>query len=456
MRERVITSLGHSFYAVVNPHAVNPRDQLHVVNALQLSVLRKAMQVGYIPEGKKEEAAFAKLESLGMFTEKTGTPSKYPKTLSLWLHVTDQCPMRCTYCHVEKRDEHMHDPVLNSLADMLVRTAQQKGLTEVTLRLAGGEPVLRLAAIKSWIEVTKARLLEHGCHLRIGMLSGLATLPTHVVEFIKQGNGISVSMDGLDDVQDKARPLVNGEGSFEKVRKNIEKLQLSGVSPYVLIVISDDNVTGLVQFTEWLIDQNLGFRYSFQKGGEFDRKRAAGVLRTCYDVIEKAVLNGRYTKFGNHRFADVSTFGAQRIACGAGRNTGSIYLDGGIYMCQMEHGNKLPIGHVSDTSRDLCEILVDRVVRKNFHAPSSGCDGCHLRSNCAGGCPIDKQDAGGHNPNCGLFKEFIPRIHKIHGMVKLKGIIGDDEFYELFPVSLSAQRSATTCAVSHHTVSAVL
>ena len=447
----VITPLGHGFHAVVNPHAVNSRDQLHVVNDLQLRVLQDAMQIGFSPSTESETRALTNLTDRGMFTVKTGTPSKYPKSLSIWLHVTDQCPMRCTYCHVEKHDEHMHDPVLTAFADMLVRTAQAKGLTEVTLRLAGGEPVLRLAAIKGWIEATKGRLAVHGCTLRIGMLSGLATLPTHVVEFVKQGNSISVSMDGLGEVQDKARPLVNGEGSFEKVRKNIEKLQSSGVSPYVLIVISDDNVEGLVPFTKWLIEQDLGFRYSFQKGGELNRKLVAEALGKCYELIEEAVMSGNYKKFSQHRLADLSTFVAQRTACGAGRNTCSVYLDGGIYMCQMEHGNRLPLGHVSDTSRDLCEILVDRPVRKNFHAQSPGCDGCHLRSNCAGGCPIDKQNAGGHNPNCGLFKQFLPRIHQIHGRQKLKGLIGDDEFWKLFPAQPSAQ-----CPVSHHTEPATL
>lgn len=429
----VISSLGKGFHSVVNPHATDPRDQLHVVNDLQLNVLKQVLKGGSAPEGEQEAVAFSNLTARGIFSKKTGSQNKYPKSLSIWLHVTDQCPMRCTYCHVDKRDEHMHDPVLTAFGDMLVRTAKNKGLTEVTLRLAGGEPVLRLAAIKGWIDATKSRLAEYGCHLRIGMLSGLASLPTHVVDFVKQGNGISVSMDGLGDIQDRARPLVNGEGSFEKVRKNIEKLKSGGVSPYILVVISDDNVGGLVPFTKWLIEQNLGFRYSFQKGGELDRKNVADALRECYEVIEQAVLDGVYTKFGTHRLADLSTFNAQSTACGSGRNTCSVYLDGSIYMCQMEHGNKLPIGHVSNTSLDLCEILVDRVVRKNFHAQSSGCDGCHLRSNCAGGCPIDKQNAGGHNPNCGLFKEFLPKIHVIHGRQRLKGLIGNDEFSKLFP-----------------------
>lgn len=427
----VIAPLVPGFHTVVHARAVDSKDQLHVVNDFQLSVLREALKGGYEPRDGQEAVALRNLESRGMLSGKSGTPSKYPKSLSIWLHVTDQCPLRCTYCHVEKRDEHLHDPTLAAFADMLERTVLAKGLKEVTLRLAGGEPVIRFAAIKDWLESAKARLAARGCHLRVAMLSGLATLPTQVVEFVKKGNGISVSMDGLQEVQDRVRPLVNGSGSFEKVRKNLEKLRSEGVNPYVLVVVSNDNVDGLVEFTKWLVAQNLGFRYSFQKGGEFDRAKAAEKLRECYGVIEKAALDGTYRKFGAHRLADLSTFASQSAACGAGRNTCSVYLDGGIYLCQMEHGNQIPLGYVSETGRDLCEILVDRNVRKNFHAPSAGCESCQLKEHCAGGCPIDKKEAGGHNPNCDLFKEFLPRIHRIHGLLKLQKLVGNDHFQAL-------------------------
>lgn len=422
-----ITPLVTGFHTVVHPHAKNSKDQLHVVNDFQLRVLQQARKGEYIPTGENEQIALRNLEARGLLSEKSGTPGKYPKNLSIWLHVTDQCPLRCTYCHVEKRDQHLHDPMLQAFGDMLVRTAQSKGLTEITLRLAGGEPVLRFDAIKDWLEETQKRLAECGCDLRTAMLSGLATLPTQVVEFIKRPtSGIAVSMDGLAEIQDRIRPLVNGSGSFEKVHKNLEKLRESGINPYMLIVVSNDNTEGLLPFTKWLMEQNLGFRYSFQKGGELDRARATKALHQCYDAIEWAVLDGTYGRFNSHRLADLSTFSAQRTACGAGRSTCSVYIDGGIYMCQMEHSNKPPLGYVTDTDRDLCEILADRSDRQDFHADSSGCDGCSIKSHCAGGCPIDRQEAGGHNPNCGLFREFLPRIHRIHGLQKLQQLIGND------------------------------
>lgn len=424
----VITPLIPGFHAVVHAGAERPKDRLHVVNDLQRSVLERSLAGGYTPVGEIEKTAVRNLRDRGLFSEKTGFSGHYAKNLSVWLHLTDQCPLRCTYCHVEKRDEHLPDPTLAAFADMLVRTAESKQLEEIVLRLAGGEPVLRYAAVKDWIDDTRLRLSVSGCELRIAMLSGLATLPTQVVEFAKNGGGISVSMDGLEEVQDRTRPLVNGTGSFEKVRKNLGKLRSAGVDPYVLVVVSNDNVDGLADFTEWLVSENLGFRYSFQKGGGLDRERVTNALHACYDTIERAVMDGKYGKFGSHRLADLSTFNRQRTACGAGRSSCSVYLDGSIYLCQMEHGNQVPLGYVTETSRDLCEILSDRVVRKGFHEPSNGCDGCEIRNHCAGGCPIDRKTAGGHNPNCELFRTFLPKIHRIHGLQKLRSILGDIDF----------------------------
>jgi uncharacterized protein len=434
MRGRIVTELGNGFYVVVNPHASNPGDSVQVLNRLQHDILQKQLKgvIDFNSLSENETIAFANLEKRGVFDEKSVVNNKYPKTLSIWLHVTDQCNMACTYCHVVKRDQHMHDAMLKDFADMLVKTTKSKGLREITLRLAGGEPVLRFSSIHDWIEDTRNRLASLNCSLKIAMLSGLASLPTQVVEFVKMPkNGISVSMDGIGEVQDKSRPLVNGEGSFIKVRKNIEKLQINGVNPYILTVISDENVEGLVDFTKWLISENLGFRYSFQKGGELNRLRVTQVLRECYGLIESAVLSGEYTQFHRHRLADLSIFNAQKTACGAGRNTCSVYLDGSIYMCQMQHGNIKPLGNVTE-ARDLCEILVDRTEQNDFHGLDDTCKSCNLRANCAGGCPIDRQLVGGHNPNCSLFKEFLPRIHKIHGLKKLKKIIGDEKFTQKF------------------------
>ena len=434
MRERIVTELGNGFYVVVNPHASNPGDSVQVLNRLQYDVLSKQLNgvINFDTLTENETIAFYNLEKRGLFNDKDVVTNKYPKTLSIWLHVTDQCNMACTYCHVVKKDQHMHDAMLNDFADMLIRTSKNKGLREITLRLAGGEPVLRFTSIHDWIEETRNRLASLDCSLKIAMLSGLASLPTQVVEFVKKPkNAISVSMDGIGEVQDKSRPLVNGEGSFKKVKKNIEKLLENDVSPYIMSVISDDNVDGLYEFTQWLISMDLGFRYSFQKGGELNRQKVAQVLKECYDLIESAVLSGEYTQFHRHRLADLSTFNAQKTACGAGRNTCSVYLDGNIYMCQMQHGNTKPLGNVTD-SNDLCEILVDRSEQNDFHDLDDTCKKCHLRANCAGGCPIDRQLVGGHNPNCSLFKEFLPRIHKIHGLKKLKKMIGEGKFTQKF------------------------
>lgn len=427
----IISPLVSGFYSVVNPKVLSFKDNLHIINEFQFKILTQALKGDFVPSGENETIAFQNLTNRGMFSEKTSNLGKYSKNLSIWVHTTNQCPLRCVYCHVEKRDEHMQEHILQSFGDMLVRTAKAKGLKRIKLRLAGGEPVLRFRHMKKWLDDTKVRLEKIGCEFRIGILSGFSILPDDVIDFVEQGNGISVSMDGLDDVQNTLRPLVNGKGSFENVTKNIYKLQERGINPYVLTVISDGNLDGLLPFTKWLLSKNLGFRYSFQKGGELNRKKVQTVLQECYQAIEEAVLSGAYTRFNSHRLADIATFKAKQTACGAGRSSCSVYLDGSIYMCQMEHENKAPLGNVSEMERDLCEILVDRQERRHFHNISTDCNDCQIKEHCAGGCPIDTKEAHGHNSNCELFKEFLPRIHRIHGLKKLQMLIGKEKFQKL-------------------------
>ena len=144
----IISPLVSGFYSVVNPKVLSFKDNLHIINEFQFKILTQALKGDFVPSGENETIAFQNLTNRGMFSEKTSNLGKYSKNLSIWVHTTNQCPLRCVYCHVEKRDEHMQEHILQSFGDMLVRTAKAKGLKRIKLRLAGGEPVLRFRHMK--------------------------------------------------------------------------------------------------------------------------------------------------------------------------------------------------------------------------------------------------------------------------------------------------------------------
>src|SRR6266568_6382817 len=50
-------------------------------------------------------------------------PEVTSQTLSAWLHLTNACNLRCSYCYVSKTTEHMADDIAKESVDALIRSA---------------------------------------------------------------------------------------------------------------------------------------------------------------------------------------------------------------------------------------------------------------------------------------------------------------------------------------------
>lgn len=432
-----IIELGNGFFNYVNILSPNPNGVSNVINIAQKSLLEKITSgVGFEALTQAEQSTYLLMEKNGIIGQKDFLPPKYPRELSFWFHLTNRCTLRCTYCHVWKENTDMTADVLEQVTKQFVQTAVEMKLKKITLRMAGGEPSLMFSKIESWLEDLRVKLSDVNCELAVAFLCGLASMPKAFLKYITDRKaGISVSLDGINKYQDDARPLVNGRGSFENVQSNVLKLIENGISPFIMSVISNKNINGLVDFTKWLIKHNLGFRFAFVKGEELNRDDVAKQLAICYDLLEEAVLDGRYTKFHQHRLSDTSFHRPINAPCGAGRSTASIYVDGGIYLCQIEHEEGEQIGSVFNEN-NLVTTMVDRSTQTDFITQGEKCGSCKWRYNCAGGCPYDKMEDG-RSMNCGLFHQFIPRVYQIQGKQKLKTKLGDQKFDSLFRKSIA-------------------
>ena len=327
-----IIDLGNGFYNYVNILSTQPNGVSNVINFPQKSLLEKINSgVSFEALTIVEQSTYKLMENKGIIGVKTFQSPKYPRELSFWFHLTNRCTMRCTYCHVWKENTDMTPEVLEQVTKQFIKTAVEMKLKKITLRMAGGEPTLMFSKIETWLVELREKLAEVDCQLGVAFLCGLASMPPKFFKYITNKKaGISVSMDGVNKYQDDARPLVNGRGSFNNVQSNILKLIDNGVSPFIMSVISNKNIKGLVDFTKWLIKHDLGFRFAFVKGEDLDRDSVSTQLEICYDLLEDAILDGRYTKFHQHRLSDISLNRPINAPCGSGRSTASIYVNGDV------------------------------------------------------------------------------------------------------------------------------
>jgi len=338
-----------------------------------------------------------------------------PRSLNLWIHTTNKCTLRCTYCQVHKEQSFMTEETFQALMSKLVESAKKDNLSKITLRFAGGEPMMQFKLLSKYIPVLRNQLEKVGCNLRFAFLTNLTILNREILQFIKENKcGISVSLDGQDSFHDKTRVFRGGGGSFKLVRNNLNTLLNSGIKPFILTVVSEDNLDGLVDHTNFLLDHDLSFRYSFVREKHISNKEEmTSVLLDCYSVIEKKVLQGyKFTK--KHKLCDTNITNPGIQVCGAGRGSFAVYTDGTLHTCFTMLDQKKPFGSLY-SSNDMLSLSINQDVIPDLH--NNNCGGCQYEYICAGGCPIDR--INGRSPYCDVFKALIPRVYQLIGLERL-------------------------------------
>ena len=263
------------------------------------------------------------------------------------------------------------------------------------------------------------RLREKGVNVSIGILTNMTILNDEIIDFLKKEKiGLGVSLDGLEEYNDKNRVYANGKGSFKVLKENLTRLKAENIRFGIMTVVSNGNLDGIEELTKFLIENNMSFRFSDVKDTEFDREKFYQKLMSVYDIMEKNIENGFSFK-NKHSLCDLNIKSPSENVCSMGINGAAIYLDGSIYFCHTHFGTDKRIGTLFD-DKDLLEIIESGNHYTGTLSPE--CDECMYKMVCAGGCPVYR--VNGKSLECELFKKTIPRIYKLLAKEKLRELNG--------------------------------
>lgn len=387
-------------------------DQPLVIDDRALPIIEKLiLGKPYFPSDSDREI-LSRLEEDGVVSRddaKENWHQPSAESLQFWVQTSDRCNLACTYCYIPSLNSNRtrrHD--LFSLFGKKLLAV--RGLRTISIKLAGGEPLL---SFKDWsgdVIKLKLTLADAGIDLNVRIITNLTFLNKEIVEYIKENNfGISVSIDGLATYNDKSRIFpTRDRGSFQVVMKNLEILRTNGIKPAVMVTATSENAHGMAELVEWLVYNDLVFRISDAKGGyirpdEFENsfvevdKILSAPSRVGYPVSDRMVVS------------DLRTLSPQATPCSMGVSGGALYLDGSIYFCHTEFNEGTPLGTIDED-----ENLVT-IIRRGYSRHlglSSECKACEYRFICAGGCPLYR--VNGKSPMCSAYKRIIPKIFDLY------------------------------------------
>lgn len=349
--------------------------------------------------------------------------------LIAWLHLTDRCNLRCSYCYLPHVREDMSHETGRAVLDAAFRSALANSFKQVKLKYAGGEPLLRFPLLVELHRYAQLLAQEHGLKLESVVLSNGTLLTAEMVETLKSLDlRLMISLDGLGHYHDAHRTYASGRGSFTDVAEAVELALANGLVPNISVTVSSRTAEGLPDVLAWILERELPFSLNFYRVNDLsaahedmhlDEEKIINGMLAAFKVIENN-LPRRSFLGGIIDRANLSM--AHTHTCGVGQNYLVFDQNGQVAKCQM-HIYK-PITDMR-AAEPLAIIRADQTGVQNLSVEEKeGCKTCRWKYWCTGGCPLETYRATGRydvkSPNCNIYKALFPEALRLEGLRLLK------------------------------------
>lgn len=400
----------------------NNTGKIFILDDISIRLVENLMQFGSINTNEPTELkALKRLEFEGIVfcaddKRKSDESEISIENLQFWIQTTDRCNLACTYCYIPSLNSTKPRNInLFSLLGKKLLELKDRGLKNVSIKLAGGEPLLCFNEWADEVIELKQFLKNNEINLSIRIISNLTVLNKKIIDYVKQYDmSMSVSLDGLGQYHDKNRLFSKrNKSSFDIIKKNLDLLREHGIKPSVLVTTTSENQSGISEFIKYIVDEDLAFRISDAKGGHIKSDEFKLTFQNTKAVLSESMKSG-YPISKRIVVSDLKTLSPRAEPCSMGVSAAAIYLDGSVYFCHTEFETGKPLGFLDETD-DLISIIQRGYIKQL--GLSKDCQSCEFRIVCAGGCPLYREN--GKSPMCSAYKEIIPQIFELYEQEKV-------------------------------------
>lgn len=342
------------------------------------------------------------------------TPVRAPKKVvpltpvplsTMVLNVTNQCNLSCTYCYEYgedkivqtengKQPKMMTEETARESVDFLLRESGK----DAHMTFFGGETLLNFRVLKSTVAYATARAADVGKTIDFSMTTNATLLSPEVIDFLTEHRfGVTISMDGPPDLQNKFRVFHSGAGSYDiiapKIKALIAKHRSRPIGARVTLTKETldvrriyDHLTNEIGFWE------VGFApvtASPDRPHAFGDEGFENVLAEFRDLAKDyltAALENRHHGFSNVRetIGEIHKGASKAWPCGAGFGLLGVSTAGDVALCHRFAGSD---DHKLGTVFDGIDREKQHAFLDSHHiADKTDCSKCWARPVCAGGC----------------------------------------------------------------------
>jgi uncharacterized protein len=403
--------------------------------------IHELREVKAIRNGQKE---YAKSEPL---------PESFPLQ-TIVLNVTNQCNLSCQYCYEfgedkvatpEGKPKFMAWETAKSSVDYLF--AESQGRKSVHITFFGGETLMNFPLLKQVVAYARTRAQELKVNIDFSLTTNATLLSPTIIEYLAENAiGVTVSMDGPKEMQDKFRVFSNGRGSYDIIKPKVQNLlakhRTRPIAARVTMTSGAMDVKKIYQH----LKHELGFYEVGFAPVTTSPDRLYAINEPGMDsVLEQfSALADEYLEFAlrgeHHGFSNVSDTLSElhqgvnkSLPCGAGLGMVGVGPSGDIAPChRFVDSDQHVLGNVT-TGIDK-EKQSEFLTRGNIDTKYD-CHECWARPLCAGGCHheafVRYGDTGHANLHyCDWIRGWTDKCLQVYGAIAAQNPSFLDHFSE--------------------------
>lgn len=317
----------------------------------------------------------------------------FPAITGLELFHTNGCNLRCSYCF-EKRILHrknISEQIAKAAVDLLFDYCGDE--KELRILHFGGEPMLNFDSIVFVTNYANEKGKLKDKTVNFSMTTNGTLLNEETASFLAENSVTTlISLDGMQDVNDRYRIDAHGEGTFLRVMEGIKLLKRFQPWIGIKMTIHPLNVERMFEdivslhdlgVNQFVIGPATGICWTEDKIDIFEMQ-----IRNIYSWYnEKPRSELRIQEFEKEIYSHI-------VGCQAGRHSITVTVDGHIVPCAKMVGlekSKLiyPLGDVYCgiyqllNRRELirCNPLRKRLIEAGIHEYSGGCFATNYENN---------------------------------------------------------------------------